>query len=83
MSSGAVVTARGAGIVAPAEGIDYRGLATCVAGGLAISTFFTLWVVPLAFTLLDDLGRVLSERTHSALLRLARLRMPSQGAPGA
>ncbi len=67
----------------PAEGIDYRALATCVAGGLAISTFFTLWVVPLAFTLLDDLGRVLSERTHSALRRLARLRMPSQSAPGA
>ena len=39
------------------EGIDYRALATCVAGGLAISTFFTLWVVPLAYTLADDLAR--------------------------
>jgi multidrug efflux pump subunit AcrB len=38
------------------EGIDYRALATCVAGGLAVSTFFTLWVVPLAYTLMEDLG---------------------------
>lgn len=37
------------------KGIDYRALATCVAGGLAISTFFTLWVVPLAYTYLDDM----------------------------
>jgi HAE1 family hydrophobic/amphiphilic exporter-1 len=37
------------------EGIDYRALATCVAGGLIVSTVFTLWVVPLAYTLLDDL----------------------------
>ena len=42
---------------APPQGIDYRALATCVAGGLAASTFFTLWVVPLAYTQLDDLGR--------------------------
>lgn len=34
---------------------DYRSLAMIVAGGLAASTFFTLWVVPLAYTLLDDL----------------------------
>ena len=46
---------------APADGIDYRALATCVAGGLAFSTFFTLWVVPLAYTLMDDLGHALSE----------------------
>ena len=45
---------------APADGIDYRALATCVAGGLAFSTFFTLWVVPLAYTLMDDLGRSLA-----------------------
>ena len=37
------------------EGIDYRALATCVAGGLALSTFFTLWMVPLAYSLADDL----------------------------
>ncbi|MFT5477779.1 MAG: multidrug efflux pump subunit AcrB, partial [Planctomycetota bacterium] len=42
------------------QGIDYRALATCVAGGLTISTFFTLWVVPLAYTLADDLAHSLS-----------------------
>ena len=36
------------------KGIDYRVLASIVAGGLAFSTFFTLWVVPLAYTLLED-----------------------------
>ncbi|MEM8709746.1 MAG: efflux RND transporter permease subunit [Planctomycetota bacterium] len=41
---------------APTQGIDYRALATCVAGGLAICTFFTLWIVPLLYSLLDDLG---------------------------
>ena len=42
---------------APTQGIDYRALAVCVAGGLSAATLFTLWVVPLAYTLLDDLGR--------------------------
>ncbi len=46
------------------EGIDYRALATCVAGGLTASTVFTLWVVPLAYTLIDDLSLVL--RTQGA-----------------
>jgi HAE1 family hydrophobic/amphiphilic exporter-1 len=41
------------------DGIDYRALATCVAGGLTFSTFFTLWIVPLAYTLADDLGLAL------------------------
>ena len=36
------------------EGIDYRALATCVGGGLAISTLFTLWMVPLAYSLAED-----------------------------
>ncbi len=39
----------------PGEGIDYRALATCVAGGLSVSTISTLWVVPLAYAMLDDL----------------------------
>jgi len=39
------------------EGIDYRALATCVAGGLAFATVFTLWVVPLSYTVIDDMGR--------------------------
>jgi multidrug efflux pump subunit AcrB len=37
------------------SGFDYRALATIVAGGLTASTFFTLWVVPLAYCVLDDL----------------------------
>jgi len=44
---------------APPQGIDYRALSTCVAGGLAICTFFTLWVVPLAYTVIDDLALTL------------------------
>jgi len=36
---------------------SYQSLATLVAGGLLVSTFFTLWVVPLAYTLLDDLAK--------------------------
>lgn len=45
---------------APAQGIDYRALSTCVAGGLAVCTFFTLWVVPLSYTLIDDLSHRIS-----------------------
>ncbi|MCA8962951.1 MAG: efflux RND transporter permease subunit, partial [Planctomycetes bacterium] len=38
----------------PGEGIDYRPLAVIVMGGLTASTLFTLLVVPLLYTLLDD-----------------------------
>ena len=45
------------------EGIDYRPVAVVVMGGLAVSTLFTLLVVPLFYSLFDDLrincGRVL------------------------
>jgi len=53
------------------DGFDYRALATCVAGGLAISTFFTLWVVPLAYTVFDDLRAAIMAR-FSWILRLVR-----------
>lgn len=49
------------------EGIDYRALATCVAGGLGVSTLFTLWVVPLAYTLFDDLAQTVTSRLGWAL----------------
>ena len=49
------------------QGLDYRALATCVAGGLAVSTLFTLWVVPLAYTLLDDFATALAARGRWAL----------------
>jgi HAE1 family hydrophobic/amphiphilic exporter-1 len=40
------------------EGVDYRALAIVLAGGMTTSTFFTLFVVPLFYTFLDDLRRV-------------------------
>ena len=55
--------------------VDYRALATIVAGGLITSTFFTLWVVPLAYTVLDDLGHVLSSWARWLV------RSPLQGRP--
>ncbi|MEL6907229.1 MAG: hypothetical protein AAFP22_17595, partial [Planctomycetota bacterium] len=55
-------------------GIDYRALATCVAGGLTVCTFFTLWVVPLAYTLLDDLGARVSWISGRAFGRRAHAR---------
>ncbi|MCC6408293.1 MAG: efflux RND transporter permease subunit [Planctomycetes bacterium] len=50
----------------PSQGIDYRALSTCVAGGLTISTFFTLWVVPLAYTFVDDFAVALRKRASWA-----------------
>ncbi len=50
------------------NGISFQGLAIGVSGGLAFSTFFTLWVVPLLYSLLQDLGRVLSREIGGRLL---------------
>jgi HAE1 family hydrophobic/amphiphilic exporter-1 len=66
----------------PSEGIDYRALATCVAGGLTVSTFFTLWIVPLAYTLVDDLAQLMAARVRSALRPLrARTDGPADRLP--
>ncbi|MCY2961233.1 MAG: efflux RND transporter permease subunit [Planctomycetota bacterium] len=54
------------------EGIDYRALATCVAGGLSASTLFTLWVVPLAYTVIDDLSVALRTQLAWAARRGGR-----------
>ena len=51
----------------PANGIDYRALGTCVAGGLAASTFFTLWVVPLSYTVVLDFSAALSAYTKAGI----------------
>jgi len=56
----------------PRDGIDYRSLAVIVAGGLTSATFFTLWVVPLAYTLLDDLWSCLVVRSTWWLRRPGR-----------
>jgi len=69
----------------PSQGIDYRALGTCVAGGLAFSTFFTLWVVPLAYTLVLDFWE--SFKTYAvagigAVASVVRGREPSQAPRG-
>lgn len=61
----------------PSEGIDYRALATCIGGGLAFSTFFTLWIVPLAYTLLDDLVIALRARFAGTVSWMIARRAPS------
>ncbi|MBC8327684.1 MAG: efflux RND transporter permease subunit [Planctomycetes bacterium] len=47
--------------------LSFRSLAVGVAGGLAFSTFFTLWVVPLLYSLLEDFGQVLRRETVGRL----------------
>jgi len=49
------------------EGVDYKPLAVVIVGGLTTSTFFTLFVVPIFYSLLDDLQGWLA-----GLLRLDR-----------
>ena len=58
--------------------VDYRALATIVAGGLITSTFFTLWVVPLAYTVFDDLANNLGK----AIAWAARTGPTKQNDPG-
>jgi HAE1 family hydrophobic/amphiphilic exporter-1 len=53
----------------PGESIDYRALATCIAGGLTVSALLTLWVVPLAYTLLDDFSVALQKQMRWSLRR--------------
>lgn len=64
--------------------LDYRALATCVAGGLACSTLFALWIVPVAYTLLDDavgwLGRQLKWWTRPREARRAAAAPVAHGA---
>lgn len=49
------------------ESIDYRALATAVAGGLVVSTVFTLTAVPLAYLVLDDFAASARRRLRWAL----------------
>jgi len=67
----------------PRDGLDYRGLAVIVAGGLTSATFFTLWVVPLAYTLFDDLWSVLVERSAWWLRRPAKRATETELSPQA
>jgi HAE1 family hydrophobic/amphiphilic exporter-1 len=54
----------------PKNSIPYNALGAIVAGGLTASTFFTLWVVPLAYTLIDDARLAFTATTRRAVLRL-------------
>ncbi len=49
------------------EGISYKVLSRCVCGGLATSTFFTLWLVPLFYTMFDDLSMQLGRTVRAAV----------------
>ena len=49
------------------EGIDYRALATCIIGGLSLSTVLTLWIVPLCYTQCDDLASALVGRSRALI----------------
>jgi HAE1 family hydrophobic/amphiphilic exporter-1 len=64
----------------PGESIDYRALATCIAGGLTVSAVLTLWVVPLAYTLLDDLAQAFVKMLRWSLRGRSQVR-PSAPAP--
>jgi HAE1 family hydrophobic/amphiphilic exporter-1 len=48
-------------------GLSYVSMAIAVAGGLAFSTVFTAFVVPLTYTFMDDLGIWLRGVWHSAV----------------
>lgn len=54
------------------QGISYKVLAIAVCGGLTTSTFFTLWVVPLSYTLFDDLSEALISRMRLAVAPFRR-----------
>ena len=47
-------------------GFSFKGLAIGVAGGLAFTTFFTLWIVPLLYATFNDFGALVSRRFNKA-----------------
>jgi HAE1 family hydrophobic/amphiphilic exporter-1 len=63
----------------PKTGIDaYSPLATVIIGGLTISTVLTLFVVPVLYSLFDDLGIRLRRRGRAGVAQNATP-MPAQG----
>ncbi|MBL8898016.1 MAG: efflux RND transporter permease subunit [Planctomycetes bacterium] len=49
----------------PRGGVSYQTLAITVIGGLSVATLFTLWVVPLLYTLIDDFSIAMREAVLS------------------
>lgn len=49
------------------QGLSYKVLAISVCGGLSTSTFFTLWFVPVCYTLFDDLGAAVVDRFRAGV----------------
>ncbi|MBT5119852.1 MAG: efflux RND transporter permease subunit [Planctomycetes bacterium] len=47
-------------------GFSFKGLAIGVAGGLAFTTFFTLWIVPLLYATFNDFGALVARRFNKA-----------------
>jgi HAE1 family hydrophobic/amphiphilic exporter-1 len=54
------------------DGLSYKVLARAVCGGLLTSTFFTLWIVPLCYSLFDDLSEAVRNTFRAALAPLLR-----------
>jgi len=57
--------------------ISFQGMAIGIVGGLTVSTFFTLTVVPLAFSLLRDLGRLFQNAFAGQALPFAAVPIPA------
>lgn len=57
---------------AEGNGFSFKSLAIGVSGGLAFTTFFTLWMVPLLYTLLDDFGKIFRNRILQPLIGQVR-----------
>lgn len=54
--------------------ISFQGMAIGIVGGLTVSTFFTLTVVPLAYSLLRDLGSLFDHGFRGTPLPFARVK---------
>ena len=72
-------------VLLPGAGSElYRGLGSVVIGGLLVSTIFTLFLVPMLFTLTFELREYLWERSQQGRRRTAPIpapRMATAGAP--
>ena len=61
--------------------ISFQGMAIGIVGGLAVSTFFTLTVVPLSYSLLRDLGALFAHGFAGKALPFAAAKKNQPGPP--